>query len=409
MDKYKTVNDSTRGLIILYIVSCAIGFISKIGTEISSGNIRNIIFIFWIGIAFLKLIKNKFKVSKEDLSIKHFFLIFIIPVIIVHIYSILLYIMGKTQYISTNLKTYIIAFSVFSILYIFKNTALTYTIIGALLSFFIVIIYDCLVFGITSITDTLKFILTGSELYYNSARLFEVHDYTFALGYIVLYYLLIKKGKTKKEVIYIYCFIIFLFLGLKRIQILAIIMIIIFYWISKFIKNKYGLYKFTSWIFISISYLFIFTLSNNTFFEIVNKLGINTMGRIYYYKTIMNLCKFSPSFLGFGRNSLTYILNNDYAYLRVSGVHSDILKYFAECGFVLFGIWLWYFLLKVVGWIRNRYSFNMVTTYYILTLYTFIIYFTDNIDTYFISQYMYMMICGTIALKSYNYENDTKK
>lgn len=400
MKEYRTVNNTYKYLAFIYVITCSIAFISKIGKIYPSPVIQYVIFGFWIGLAFLKLIKNKFKIYESDLPIKHFFLIFIIPKIVVHAYSIMLYIIGKTNYITTNFRSYLVVFAVFSIIYIFKKKAFNYTIISAILSFLIVITYNISAFGINTIPDTLRFIITGNEIYDSSARLYEVHDYTFAIGYIILYYILIKKGVTKKELIFTYLFSIFLMMGFKRIQILALGLILGYHILSKFIKNKYRLYNITSWMFILVAYGFIFTLSNNKFFEWLNILGVNTMGRTYYYKVIIDLCDFNPLFLGLGRNAVSLILGQEYAYLNVLGVHSDILKYFAECGFVLFGIWMWYFFIKVVKWLKNKYTFNTVTTYYILTLYSFIIYYTDNIDTYFISQYIYMMICCIVAIKS---------
>ena len=130
------------------------------------------------------------------------------------------------------------------------------------------------------------------------------------------------------------------------------------------------------------------------------------MGRSYYYQAIIKLCEFEPGFLGLGRNYVSMILNSEYAYLNVGGVHSDILKYFAECGFVLFGIWMWYYLIKVVRWLKENYSIKVVSCYYILTLYSFAIYYTDNIDTYFISQFIYILIITVVAI---NDKNDSVK
>ena len=172
--------------------------------------------------------------------------------------------------------------------------------------------------------------------------------------------------------------------------------------ISKFIYNKYKFYKITSYIYFIIAYIFIWMLSNNTFFELLNKFNINSMGRNYYYKAVIDFCEFNPMFLGFGRNWVPNMLVNNYSYFNVGGVHSDILKYYAECGFILFGIWIWYYMIRVLKFMKRRYSINSISVYFILTLYTFILYYTDNIDTYFVSQFIYMMIVTIVALSDNN-------
>lgn len=398
MKNYCSSNSMYKYLVFIYIFTAAIAFISKIGRTYPSAFLQYGIFAFWIIIAIIKLIKNEFKLSDEDRIIKCFFLIFLVPRIIIHLYSMILFLVGKTDYLTRNTQTYLIVFSVFSILYIFKAKALKYTILSALLSYSIVIIYNICAYGIITIPYTVKFILTGNEYYDVFARLYEVHDYTFAIGYIILFYLLIKDRLNKKDLIYLSIFIVFLFLGFKRIQILAIVLLLIYIYISKYFKNKIKFYNITGYMFMFLSYVYIYLLKNSYFFELLDKFGINSMGRNYYYKAIVNLCEFSPTFLGLGRNSVTHLLRTDYSYMKVAGVHSDVLKYFAEIGFILFGLWMWYYLVKIVKWLSEKYSFRVVLIYFILTLYSFIIFYTDNIDVYFVSQFMYMIIVSSIPL-----------
>lgn len=399
MKSYTSYNITYKYLVFIYVITAAIAFISKIGRTIPSSFLQYGLFMFWISIAIIKLAKNNFKLSQEDKTIKKFLLIFIIPRIIIHIYSLLLYLLGKIDYLTRNTQTYLIIFSVFSIIYIFKRKALIYTFISALISYFIVILYNIFVYGIVTIPHTIIFFFTGDEIYDSASRLYEVHDYTFAIGYIILFYIIIKKKLNKKDLIYLYIFIIFTILGLKRIQVLAIILMIIYSFLSKFFKNKIKFYKFTGYIFMIVAYIYVYMISNSKFFDVLDKIGINSMGRNYYYKAIINLCEFTPIFLGLGRNSVTNLLMTDYSYMNVAGLHSDILKYFVECGFILFGLWMWYYLIKVVEWLNKNYSLRVVSSYFILTLYSFIIFYTDNIDTYFVSQFIYILIVSIIPLQ----------
>lgn len=402
MNYYDKNSNNFNLLTFLYIFTFSIAFISKIGRIETSPVIYYGISIFWIMLAIFKWAKNGFKLVNKERTIKRFFLIFMIPRIIIHIYSLILYILGETSYLTRNTQTYLVIISIFSVIYIFKNNALKFTIIAALLSYLWVIIYNISVYGIVTLFETVGFILSGDLRYDASARLYEVHDYTFAIGYIILYYILLKNHLTKTTLVSTYLFIIFLLLGLKRIQIIAIFLVITYSLFTKFIKNKVKFYEITGYLFTAIAYIFIYLLSNSSFFDILNKLGINSMGRNYYYKAIIDLCEFSPSFLGLGRNTVAHLFSTEFSYMRVGGLHSDILKYFSECGFIMFGIWLWYYLVKVVKWLNNRYSIRVVSCYFILTLYSFIIYYTDNIDIYFVSQFIYIIIVCGVALEDEN-------
>lgn len=405
MDSYKVNN---FGIIeYLYVISCAIAFISKIGYIQPSPIIQYSIFIFWILLAILKFGKNKFNIKSIDKNIRICFLLFLTPKIVVHLYSFILYVTGVTDYFTRNTKTYLIVLSVFAIVYIFGKKSLNYTIASCIISFSIIIFYDCWMYGVGTIPKTFISIFTGE--FAKIASLYEVHDYTFAIGYLILYYLFVKERLNKLDLVIVFVLSIFTIMGFKRIQILTLILIMAFCIICKIIKNKYKFYKFTSYIFILISYFYIFTLSSGVFFKIINSLGINSMGRNYYYEVIIKICKFNLFFLGKGRNYVPNTLTTDYAYLNVGGVHSDILKYYAECGFILFGIWMWYYLIKFIKVLNNKYTFKVVQGYYLLTIYSFMIYYTDNIEIYFISQYIYMLIVVTLTMNDSKLKNNSLK
>ncbi len=82
-------------------------------------------------------------------------------------------------------------------------------------------------------------------------------------------------------------------------------------------------------------YIYIMT-DGDVFYDFIQSMGINVMGRDYYYRAIMDYAQFKPSFLGIGRNVVTQLLNTELSYLHVGGVHSDIIKMYVENGFILF-------------------------------------------------------------------------
>ncbi len=190
-------------------------------------------------------------------------------------------------------------------------------------------------------------------------------------------------------------------LGYKRIAVLALIAIAVFKLITYFTKEKttYIICLVFGSLGVICCYGFIAILSmGNTFYEFVDKFGINTMGRIYYYKAIMDLTQFSPSFTGFGRNSVTAILRDSHSYLGIGQVHSDIIKMYAECGFILFGVWLVYYLVFISKKYKERFGYKYALMYFAATIYIFVLYLTDNVEIYFICQIFYIMVPVTYAL-----------
>ena len=128
---------------------------------------------------------------------------------------------------------------------------------------------------------------------------------------------------------------------------------------------------------------------------ILESFGINfhnLHGRNYFWNTIGSYATFELSFLGIGRNSVHYILATRHPYMNVGGVHNDILKLFVENGFLMFSGWLFYYFLFLPKQIYKRLGTPTMKLFYLLTVYKVIIYATDNIETYFISQYFYLLI-----------------
>ena len=107
---------------------------------------------------------------------------------------------------------------------------------------------------------------------------------------------------------------------------------------------------------------------------------------------------------------VTEILNTTLSYLRVGGVHSDIIKMYVENGFILFGIWLWYYLIYILKFYKKTYGIKEAVLYFGVVIYLFTLYLTDNVEVYFICQIMATMIPITYALKrkEQNY-NEYKK
>ena len=85
--------------------------------------------------------------------------------------------------------------------------------------------------------------------------------------------------------------------------------------------------------------------------------------------------------------------------MRVGGVHCDILKMYAECGFFVFGYWLWHYLISMIKRYKKRFSIDAAVLYFGLTIYLFVLYLTDNVEIYFASIIFSIIIPFCYALK----------
>lgn len=196
-------------------------------------------------------------------------------------------------------------------------------------------------------------------------------------------------------------------LGLKRISVIALVLIIIFNLLIKLFNNKVQnrICFILGILGVLFCYFYIYIMTDgDVFYDFIQSMGINVMGRDYYYRAIMDYAQFKPSFLGIGRNVVTQLLNTELSYLHVGGVHSDIIKMYVENGFILFGGWLAYYLVYLKNVYKKHYSEKSVILYFEIIIYMFTLYLTDNVEIYFICQILAIMIPVTYALKTkYNY------
>lgn len=71
--------------------------------------------------------------------------------------------------------------------------------------------------------------------------------------------------------------------------------------------------------------------------------------------------------------------------MKVGAAHSDILKMYAENGFIFFTYWLFHYLLNLTKQYKEKFSVDAAVTYFGITIYLFTVYFKDNVETYFAS------------------------
>ena len=212
----------------------------------------------------------------------------------------------------------------------------------------------------------------------------EIHELAFCLGAYLIYMLY----KPKKSVVYfILLFLsVFCFLSaFKRIAIVAIAIALIFGYLLKFIarynkKTASGLVTFFSIVVIALLIAYIALIKLDAF-ELIEKAGINTSGRVEIYNAVDQFYEFNPGFLGNGIGFLTYQLNT-FMQVGVASVHNDFLQHFIDLGFWGYIIWLVSMTLVRVWYFGKRGNVDNAIISFILILYLIIVSTTDNTMNY---------------------------
>lgn len=395
-------------LTALYIVSMTVAFTTRYGDLVLGYRLQIAIGIVWTVFGFLNIGVNGFRVKgKFALYWGWFIRLYLVPHIIIHLYTVTLMIIGKVSwdYLTTNFSVYIPVLLVMVSIYLFGTKALKYNIIAIILSWSLSVLSSLLVKGVAIIPHAIiKAFVDVYESYGGmTSNYFELHDIVLSIGYLLAYYIFAKVKYTRRNLVVLAATLLIMIMGLKRISVLAIILILIFHLMIKHLRGQMQLRicKIAGWMGFFACFLFIYVVSNESVFaDLMNFYDINTMGRTYYYHAVMSYAEFKPSFLGLGRNMVSHILSSKFSYLRVSGVHSDIIKMYVENGFILFAIWLWYYLIHVVDRYKARFGNKAAIMYFGTAMYTFSLYVTDNIEIYFVCQIFSLLIPICYALEN---------
>lgn len=362
--------------------------------------------LLWIGFAGLKILSHKgIARTIEEKDTFWFLKMYLLPQIIFFGYSIIIMMFGisKWEYLGTNLTSFIPIILAIIAFYFFKEKAFKYVCISIGLSWTLSTMFALLQHGPFIIRQA---IIQGFiDSYYISASLsranyFEIHDIVLAVGYFVVFYFYSKIDKNKEEKswsrLYLIFFLLIALMGIKRVGILGIIIALLFrILIKRWGKKRLKVCIISGWVAFFLCFFFIYILSSGDWiFKILRDYGINPAGRNRYYKTILDLSVFSPSWLGLGRGAVAKILNNEMIYLGVGGVHSDLIKIYVENGFILYAWWLWYFLIHNTKKYAKRFNINAAVVYFGITIYMFVLYTTDNTDVYFACQ----LLCVTLPI-----------
>ena len=320
--------------------------------------------------------------------------VYSVPLLVTTLVSLFIWFMGTVDVgvISRGLSSSFIyanmlsmAWGASALLYIFGKKGIWYNLIAILTANILMIIAVIAQNGLGNyISEFITLVVTFAGETGEIIVQAEIHELAFCLGAYLIYMLY----KPQKSIVYLILLFLSLFCfmsAFKRIAIIAIAIALVFGYLLKFIarynkKTAARLVTFLTFvvIFLLIGYIALIKMDA---FELLEKAGINTSGRVEIYNAVDKFYEFTPSFLGNGIGFLTYQLNT-FMNVGVASVHNDFLQHFIDLGFWGYIIWLVSMTLVRVWYFGRKGNVENAIITFILTLYLIIVSTTDNTMNY---------------------------
>lgn len=313
-----------------------------------------------------------------------------------------------TRAISTTIQYILMLLSVASTAYIFRKKLLHYTFTAAVLNYTVVIIVAILKYGIGDFFrigiipfGEIASSWTPSKL--NIAAYLEVHDVTFALAFFLLYFLYNFNEQKRQRIISIVFCIAFIYLGFKRIQLAALLLIVLMaiFVSQKSKKNMHYWINLFTVVMLLVSLSYVWLIDSDILAKLSENYGINFMGRLKVYAEMSKYFDFTLSLWGggmsYGRKIGERLVEN--GVISFTG-HSDILLSFMDYGFVGFFLWLFFICHTVPQKMNKSIEPKVARMWLFFTLYAIITYLTDNTSYYFAFQTSYMVVMFHVVYDS---------
>ena len=205
----------------------------------------------------------------------------------------------------------------------------------------------------------------------------ELHDMVFGFGPYILFFLLYRKdGKLRLGHLLLALF--YFTLAMKRIAIAAVILPLVL--ILPYMKMKDGARRVYGAVLgyggILLVFLYLWTIKEGIFYDIVETLGINMMSRDEFYARYDSFYELTPAFLGLG---VRFVYRYEEAVQGVvHQIHNIFLQMYIEVGFWTWFVWLWYEVRFRIYAIGKRVGFQAVIFLFAGTIYMWATFTTDN-------------------------------
>lgn len=376
---------------------------------------------YYIGILltivfFCLFIINKSYWLQVEKKMSYLAVLLVIPVAFSYIYSDILIVLFPIEYAGLPRRTFgLLVYGLLAIIQayftfcIFRKKAVDYTFVAISLNYLTSII-------VALKKDGLKqFVSLISDSHYVGSVL-EMHEVAPIISLFVFYFwhqYRIEKGLKNKMIIKEMICCIIILLSMKRIVLLSCAIGLVVY---EFLRNMYYRSKvkkipaldYISGIgilFVIVMLSFVWFVRSGAMYSFLNIFHINSMARAEFWNAIETQYNFSVSYWGHGMGFVSIWMDNNWMNLGIAGltqsigIHSDVLKFFIDLGFVGFVFYFGYYLVYLTRKIGKKFGIKSSILYLVIMIIQLLIYFTDNISIYHNYQWiMYLMIYSLVAI-----------
>ena len=300
--------------------------------------------------------------------------------------------------------------AVVAAIWLFGEKAVDYTFFSAVGAVALVAVRVVMIYGFGSfVGQYFSLLLTFAADTGPAMRQMEFHGLGQGLGLFLMYYIWTFR-KSKHHLILLAVSFLCFTLSLKRIDVLAIIAAIVIGWyLNKltFVRRWYLIIAFEVAL-VLFAYVYLILIKKGYYGIIMDSLGIDTMSRDVVYKYYSDFYDLSPTFLGRGlRFVYVHTAETDDVIhvtqsivIGVHNAHNEYLTYFIELGFWGFIFWIWSNSWAKINSFRREFGWEGMTVTFMVVIYSFITYATDNTFLYFETNYVGFIISGAAVLST---------
>lgn len=229
-----------------------------------------------------------------------------------------------------------------------------------------------------------------STLADNFRQFTELHEVAYIIGLCILMNLIIGKYTSlKKKNILFWVSVIVFIIAWKRIGIFAVAITYLYFVVFSRSKkgNKSFFVKMTGIIGTIICLAYVSLIVSGKFVTLLQSLGIDMMGRDIIYAYFRKFTTFAPTFMGKGvgfvGRQFDYTTRADlHNMVSIRALHNDFFKMYIEIGYIGFIVWVFWWMIKMPQIIQKRYGVKKTFICLLFILYAFILYTTDNTESY---------------------------
>lgn len=218
----------------------------------------------------------------------------------------------------------------------------------------------------------------------------ELHEVAYIVGLCILMNLIIGKHTSlkKKNALFWISVVVFI-VAWKRIGIFAVAITYLYFLLFSKSKrsNKSFFVKVTGIVGTIICLVYVSLVASGELVTLLKSFGIDMMGRDIIYTYFRRFTTFSPMFMGKGvgfvGRQFDYTTSADlYNMASIRALHNDFFKMYIEIGFIGFIVWVIWWLIKLPRIIQKRYGVKKAFICLLFVLLAFILYTTDNTESY---------------------------